>query len=108
MTEEQINSKKDYTSKYKNSIVVDTSYPNVIVDIDSVNIVYKIIEILPDGKYKVRRRSVGTPVKKATKRNPKHDMFGNQLFKPFPSYSHARENAANFVKNFLKLTITDE
>ena len=108
MTEEQINSKKDYTSKYKNSIVVDTIYPNVIVDIDAINFVYKIIEILPSGKYKVRRRGIGTPVKKATKGNPKHDMFGNRLFKPFSSYNHARENAVNFVKNFLKLTVANE
>lgn len=97
--------KINYVSKFKNSIVVATKHETVFIDLNSINFEYKIIEILPSGKLKVRRRVNGRTRSKSIKGKPKCDQFGNHLCDPFKSYADARAHAINFADNHLKLTL---
>jgi len=81
---------------------VETKYPEVFVEINITNFSYKIIQII-NGKNKVRRRVIGRAIRRARKGNPSHDNYGNQLYKRFESIKDAKENALNFVNNFLVL-----
>jgi hypothetical protein len=81
---------------------IETKYPNVFVEIDESNFSFKIIQVI-EGKNKVRRSVVGRARRKAIKGKPKHDMFGNRLCDRFNDFDDAKQNALNFVDNFLIL-----
>ena len=55
---------QDFKSKYEGGIQVVTKYKNVFIDICQSSFEYKIIEVSPEGKLKVRRRNVGRVIKK--------------------------------------------
>jgi hypothetical protein len=83
-------------------MIIQTKYPEVYIDINITDLSFKIVQMI-NGKHKVRRRVCGRPIKRATKGNPSHDMYGNQLYKQFNDVEDAKQNALNFVDNFLKL-----
>ena len=83
-------------------MIIQTKYPEVFIDIDIIKLSYKIIQVT-EGKNKVRRRTIGRPIRKSIKGNPKCDMYGNQLYQKFKDFEDAKQHALNFVENFLVL-----
>jgi len=82
-------------------MILETKYPSVVVEINTTHLAYKIVHKLDSGKFKVRRHVIGRPIKTASKGNPSHDNYGNQIYKRFNDLDDLKQNALNYVDNFL-------
>lgn len=76
--------------------MIDTTHNGYIVKVfDSPEILFKIIEPLPNNKFKNRRTSA------CNQYTGKRDHYGNKLYTPFESTEQALARAINYIDNHI-------
>ena len=70
------------------------TYKEYIITVE--NRTYKIVEKLPDGKFRTRRHSMGT------KWSGKRNQLGNKLYYAFKTDEEALISAQNYIDNHIK------
>lgn len=79
--------------------MIETIHKGYIVKVFEANeargITFKIIEQLPDGKFKNRRTT------ECNQYTGKRDCYGEKLYTPFESEEQAFERAINYIDNHI-------